>query len=228
MRSTGEGVAMNWLKFPTAETAVRALLDVSGAAGVGLALALGGLWHLRRSGRALLVTWLGVWAFAPFALALGVSVGRPIYLDRYLIIAAPAFALLAGVALTALPLRFRVVGAVAAVVGTGVGLGLWYAAATEDGNWRAEDWRSAVTAVLEREDEADAIVVAPWSARPAARYYGAEVVDTSTAASIWVLTWSETGDELASAERRALGFGEHRLVERIPFGWRVHAELWRR
>ncbi len=44
MRSTGDGVAMNWLKFPSPEVAARAVVDVSGAAfGLALALAVAGL-----------------------------------------------------------------------------------------------------------------------------------------------------------------------------------------
>jgi hypothetical protein len=85
-----------------------------------------------------------------------------------------------------------------------------------------------VAAVLERSDESDAIVVAPWSAHPVARYYGADVQDTSTADSIWVLTWSETAEDITAEERRSLGFGEHRLVTRMAFGRRVSAQLWRR
>jgi mannosyltransferase len=228
MRSTGEGVAMNWLRFPTTEVAARALLDVSGAAGVGVALAVVGLWMLRRAERTDLALWLGSWALAPFALALLVSVIRPIYLDRYLIVAAPAFALLAAVALARLGSRPRAAAVLGVVVATGAGLALWYSTGSEGGNWRGEDWRSAVAIVLERSDEADAIVVADWSAAPAARYYGARVVDVSTADALWVLRWSETGAELEASERAALGFGEHRLVERQQFGSRVSAQLWRR
>lgn len=228
MRSTGEGVAMDWLTFPSADTAVWALLDASGAVGVGLALSVFGLWGLRRSGERGHAPWLATWAFGPFALALLVSVSRPIYLDRYLIVAAPAFALLAALALTSLSPRLRVAGALATVAAVAVGLVLWYSSSDSGGNWRGEDWRSAVATVLGRADEADAIVVAPWSSAPAAVYYGAAVRDTSTARSIWVLAWSETADELSARERRALGFGDHRLVERLPFGRRVTAELWRR
>lgn len=227
MRSTGEGVAMNWLTFPSGEEAVRALLDVSGAAGVGLVLAIGGLWVLRKTDRDRAI-WLGTWAFAPFALALVVSLGRPIYLDRYLIVAAPAFALLAAVAIVTLSARMRLAVVAAVVVVTGLGLAAWYTSGDRSGNWRGEDWRSAVASVLERQGEAGAIVVAEWSAAPAARYYGATVTDVSSADSIWVLTWSESGDELGEDERRGLGFGDHELVERQQFGRRVSAQLWRR
>jgi mannosyltransferase len=227
MRSTGEGVAMNWLGAPTFEEGARALLDVSGAAGFGLLLGLVGLvllWRVRDRDR---VAWLATWAFAPFVVALVVTIVRPIYLDRYLMLAAPAFALLGGVALTGLTPRLRIAAAAAVAVAVVAGLASWYST-TDDGNWRGEDWRTATQFVLERSNDADAVVVAPWSAAPAARYYGADAVDTSRAESIWVLTWSERGDEVTASERSALGFGEHRLVERTQFGRRVSAQLWRR
>ena len=49
MRSTGEGVSINWIDFPTAEV-VRAIPDVFGAVGLGPLLACIGLWVLHRSG----------------------------------------------------------------------------------------------------------------------------------------------------------------------------------
>ena len=227
MRSTGEGVAMDWLDAPSGEVALRALLDVSGAAGLGLLLAVVGVGLLRRAGRADLALWLGTWAVAPFLVSLLITVFRPVYLDRYLIVAAPAFALLAGVAIVGIGSRMRAAAGLAVVVATSVGLVLWYSEGGR-GNWRGEDWRSAVATVDDRRAESNAVVVAPWSANPAATYYGARASDVSTADSIWVLTWSETGDELLEADRRGLGFGDHRLVERLEFGWRVTAQLWKR
>jgi mannosyltransferase len=227
MRSSGDGVAMDWLTAPTPEVAGRALVDVSGALGLGLVLAGLGLWVLRRTGQRENMVWLGTWAFAPFALALLVSTVRPIYLDRYLIVASPAFALLGGVAVTRVGARFRVVLVAAVAVATCVGLIHWYGQ-TDGGNWRGEDWRGAVREVLARRGEADTIVVVPWSSAPAARYYGAAVTDVSSADAIWVLTWSETAEEITPSERRALGFGDHRRVEKTQFGSRVSAQLWRR
>jgi mannosyltransferase len=228
MRSTGENVAMNWLKFPTPEVAVHALFDVSGAAGLGLLLGLGGLWILGRAGNRDLAVWLATWAFTPFAVALLISTVRPIYLDRYLLVASPAFALLAGVAVMGVGRRLRVVLALAALIATTIGLVQWYSAG-DRGNWRGEDWRAGVRTVLERRDEADAIVVAPWAAASAAEYYGADVVDVSTADSIWLLVWSEAESrDIEDAERQALGFGDHRRVEKLEFGRRLSAQLWRR
>ena len=123
--------------------------------------------------------------------------------------------------------RMRIGAATVAVVATCVGLVLWYQT-TDDGNWRGEDWRSAVATVLARSDEADAVVVAPWWAHDAAEYYGAPVRDLSTADSIWVLRWSEDGPEMSADVRRPRGFGDHVLVEQLQFGWRLTAQLWRR
>ena len=225
MRSTGEGVAMNWLTFPTPEVIARALLDVSGAAGLGVLLALGGLWLLHRAGDVDRAAWLATWAFTPFVVALLISIARPIFLDRYLIVASPAFALLAAVALVGVGRPARVVLGTALVAAVGVGLWQWYS--TDEGNWRGEDWRSAVGTVLERRADADAIVVVPWAAHAAAEYYGARPVDVSTADSLWVLVWSETRPrDVLDAERRALGFGDHMRVEKLQFGRRLSAQLW--
>jgi hypothetical protein len=171
------------------------------------------------------VVWLATWALGPFAVSLVVSLFKPIFLDRYLIVAAPAFALLGGVALVAAARRIRPVLVVAVAAVTLIGLVRWYDTGS-DGNWRGEDWRGAVAAVLERKAPDDAVVVAQWSAAPAAIYYGADATDVSTADSIWVIRWTEDGRPLDDAERAALGFGEHTLAESLDFGSRVDAQHW--
>jgi mannosyltransferase len=225
IRSSGERAAINWLDAPCASVAFRALTDVSGAAGLGLLLAAAGLAALGATQRWGYAAWLGTWAFAPFAVSLLVSVVKPIYLDRYLIVAAPAFAMLAAVAVMAVATRLRVALIVAVVVVSAVGLVRWYELG-RDGNWHGENWRSAVRAVDERLSGPEDVVVAEWSAHDAAEYYGASVVDVSTAPSIWVLRWSERGRPLEASERRRLGFGDHVLVEELDFGSRLDAQHW--
>lgn len=227
MRTRSEQSETAWIPFPSGETVVRALMDVSGIAGLGVLFALVGIWKLQANGARDAAVWLGTWAFAPFVVALVISIARPIFLDRYLIVAAPAFSMLAAVAIVSLASRPRAVLASVAGVAAFAGLWLWYTN-DESGNWRGEDWRRAVAAVTERAAEADAVVVVPWWAHDAAQYYGARVSDVSSADSIWVLAWSEDGHELPAGVRRPLGFGDHELVERQQFGRRVSAQLWRR
>lgn len=218
---------MGWIDFPTLDVGVRTVLSVSGAAGLGLALAGVGLWVLRKRGRSDLAAWLGAWALVPFALALLVSTVQPIFLDRFLIGTAPAFAMLAAVGLLGIrtPYRWPVAGAL--VVATALGLLQWYSPAS-GGNWRGEDWRSATRTAVELKRPGEDLVVVPWWAYRSAEYYGATPSDTSAADSIWVLYWDENGHELTSAERTPLGFGEHVLVEERPFGWRLKLQHWRR
>jgi hypothetical protein len=217
--------AQDWLPRPSPEVALNTLLDVSGVAGVGVALAIVGLVVLRRTGRSDLGLWLGIWAFAPFVLAFLISFVQPVYLDRYLITAAPAFALLAATAVFGLGMRWGALLACIAILATAVGLTRWYGYG--ENGWRGEGWRPAVETVVERRDDA-AVVVVPWWAGPAARYYGAPATSTSTADAVWVLLWSENGHRLPASDRRPLGFGDHRLITTIQFGRRVSAQLWRR
>jgi mannosyltransferase len=224
MRSTGQGAGMAWLDAPSSEAVARAFADVSGAAGVGALLAAVGWALLWRIGRRDLAKWLGAWALAPFVVGLVITIVTPVFLDRYLIVCAPAFALLAAVAVVRGGRRLGPVLATAAAIASIVGLVHWYAS-TDDGNWRGENWRSAVSA-LETSSGGSRVVVVPWWANLAAAYYGAAPSSVSTADSVWVLTWSETGHVLPRAERAPLGFGAHRLVSREDFGRRVSLQHW--
>jgi len=225
LRTASDASETAWIPYPSPEYVVHALLDVSGVAGLGLALAVFGLWRIERAGRRDLVVWLGVWALGPFVAALLVSTVREIFVDRYLLVAAPAFAMLVACAVQSVAGRARAAVLVVVVVATSIGLAQWYSTA-EHGNWRGEDWRSAVAEIRSRTRRP--VVVVPWWAAPAAAYYGADVTDTSTASSVWVLLWSEHGPGLSADVRRPLGFGDHRLVEGHQYGWRVSAQLWTR
>jgi mannosyltransferase len=224
MRTSSDTSETAWIPFPSVGYAVHSLLWVSGATGLGLLLAVLGLWALASAGRRTTGVWLATWALAPFALALVVSTVRPIFLDRYLIVAAPAFSLLGGIAITRSRgvLRPLLVAVVAAA--TVVGLVHWYSLGV-GGNWRGEEWRGAA-AFVDRRGAGDVVVV-PWWASTAAAYYGASVRPSATGQkALWVLSWSEDGHRLPRSERAPLGFGNYRLAERRSFGWRLDAERW--
>jgi hypothetical protein len=147
-----------------------------------------------------------------------------VFLDRYLVVAAPAFALLAGFAVVRAGRWFGPALGLAAAIVSAIALVNWYSIA-EGGNWRGEDWRSAVAALL-AESGGREVVVVPWWANLAAAYYGASFSSVSTADSVWVLSWSEKGHGLPSGVRAPLGFGEHELVHREDFGRRVALQHW--
>jgi hypothetical protein len=215
---------MAWLQPPSPVTVLHAFGDVSGVAGLGVVLAAIGLVLLWRTGARELATWLGVWATTPFVLALLITAITPVFLDRYLIVAVPAFALLAGHAIVGAGRVARMALVAASVVATAVALVHWYSSA-EDGGWRGEDWRGAVAALQARSGGSDVVVV-PWWANLAPAYYGASPSSASTADSVWVVTWSETGARLPHSQRVPLGLGEHELVERGDFGERVSLQHW--
>jgi hypothetical protein len=223
LRTTGSGVDESWL-IPTVESVFWALLDISGVAGIGLALAVVGLWTLRRSGRGAIGLWLATWGFAPLVLAVVATPVRPIFLDRYLIVCAPAFALLAGVAVVAAGRRYGPALAAVVVGASVVVLVGWYSTSRE-GNWRGEDWRSAVAA-LRTESGGTDVVVVPWWANPAASYYGAAPTIASTDDAVWLLRWSETGRALPRLDYAPPRFGAYELVERHAFGRRLSLEQW--
>jgi mannosyltransferase len=225
LRSTGEGAAMNWLHAPSLRVALRAVLDVSGISGLGLALAVLGLALLWQGRDRSTVAWLATWAVAPFVVTLIVSLLKPVFLDRYFLAAAPAFALLSGYALVHVARRARPLVLALVLAATVIGLGHWYGLGS-NGNWRGENWRDAVRAADRDRSHGEPLLVADWSASAAARYYGASVVDVSSAPSLWVLRWSQEGRPLAPAERTALGFGDHHLAEKRTFGSRLDLEHW--
>ena len=161
-RRDSEGGTLVWNKPATGETITRALLELSGAVGIGLILALCALAFVRRE-RWLLVSW----AIAPFGILLALTPVADVFIDRYLIVSAPAFALLVAVALVGLrgPWRVGAIGTLA--VGVVAGLLIWYAPDGSD-NWTGQDWNAATRYAMAH----GGATVDPFWARSAYRYYG--------------------------------------------------------
>ena len=166
-RRDSEGGTLVWNKPATGETVTRALLELSGAVGVGLILALCALAFVRRA-RWLLVSW----AIAPFAIALALTPVADVFIDRYLIVSAPAFALLVAVALHRLrgPWRVGAIGTLA--LGLVAGLLIWYAPDGSD-NWTGQDWKAATRYAMAH----GGATVDPTWARSTYWYYGGVEAD---------------------------------------------------
>jgi len=188
-----------WNTDPTPWTVSRTLLELSGAFGVGLVLSVVA-WRIVKRERLLLASW----ALTPIALSVLATPVGDIFVDRYLLVSAPAFALLVAAALNVLR-RWWLAGAVAAfAAGTVVGLVIWY---SPDGsrNWRGEDWRAATRYAMQH---GGAQVYPYWTAS-AYRYYGGVQRKTG----LYVI-WSEDPRFFAGDWPLDVGFGERLRAQR--------------
>jgi mannosyltransferase len=199
VRDSSSGTLV-WNVDPTVASVSRATLELSGALGVGLALAVIGLALVRQE-RLL----LGCWAFAPLVISIVVTPVAKVFVDRYLIISAPAFALLIGAAVVNLPRAWRVAALGVFAAGTIAGLVIWY---SPDGsqNWRGEDWKAATRFAMQH---GGATPESLWTAGPAYRYYGGVVRDTG----LYVI-WSEDPRTFAGNWPLDVSFGERLRVQR--------------
>ncbi len=166
-RRDSQGGTLMWNGSPSQETVMRALLELSGALGVGLILTIAAIVFARRE-RLLLASW----AVVPFAVSLAVTPVAEVFIDRYLIISAPAFAVLVAAAIDRLrgPWRIGAVGTF--MLGTIGGLLIWYAP-TGSQNWVGQDWKAATTFAMQH---GGATVEPPWAAS-AYEYYGGVLRD---------------------------------------------------
>ena len=92
-----------WNVDPTIGSVSRVVLELSGALGVGLALAFVGLALIERE-RLL----IGCWAFAPLLISIALTPIGKVFVDRYVIVSTPAFALLVAAAVVGLRGVWRV------------------------------------------------------------------------------------------------------------------------
>jgi hypothetical protein len=188
-----------WNVDPTFGSVSHALVELSGAFGVGLVLSLVALAFVKRE-RLLLASW----AFMPLALSVLATPVADIFVDRYLLVSTPAFALLVGAAVHHLRRWWRAGAVLAFAAGTVIGLALWYG---PDGsqNWRGEDWRAATHYAMQH---GGARVYPDWTASAYAYYGGVQRKN-----GLDVL-WTENEDEFAGSWPLDVGFGERLRIQR--------------
>jgi mannosyltransferase len=194
-----KGGTLVWNVDPTLGSISHAVVELGGAMGVGVVLAGIGLVVVRRE-RLL----LAAWAVLPLALSIAATPVGKIFVDRYLIVSTPAFALLVAATVD----RARGVwrwGALAAfAAGTVAGLALWY---SPDGsqNWRGEDWKAATTFAMRH---GGATPYPAWTASPPYRYYGG--VERKTGLFI---IWSDHANDFPGNPLTDISFGKHLRVQ---------------
>ena len=162
----GPGSPIEWLEYPSWFTIIDVVTDVPGGLGLGVILAALGV-RSAEPHRELLVAW----AALPFAISLVVSLFQPVFLDRYLIVSCPAFAILGALALVRGLRRLRRPAALAFAIATVVALALWYAPSGGD-NWKGENWRAATASAM---GESNGATVSPVWALPGYLYYGGQL-----------------------------------------------------
>jgi mannosyltransferase len=216
---TGQVSWIPELEYEYVEEVVHAVSGESWAllavGAIGLcALAYGATRYAADSWRYVLVA---SWLIVPLLLACAVSVFKPMLLDRYLIVAAPALALASAYAVSRLGQR---AGAVALVALVAVGLlhvRDWY------GSFIEQDWRGAVAlAERERQPSEQLLVYPGWLYAPVT-YYAEAPPDTSEVLSTdraWVVSLADRATEI---EAWASGSG-YEVAEKSSF---VSVETWR-
>jgi mannosyltransferase len=190
-----------WNVDPTFGSVSHALVELSGALGIGLALSVVALAVVKRE-RLLLASW----AFTPLVISVIATPAADIFVDRYLLVSTPAFALLVGAAVHSVRGWWRA-GAVAAfAAGTVLGLAVWYG---PDGsrNWRGEDWNAATRYAMQH---GGARVHPDWTAS-AYEYYGGVQRENG----LYVL-WTENEEDLAGDWPLDVGFGERLRIQHRP------------
>ncbi|MFI6735792.1 glycosyltransferase family 39 protein [Nonomuraea sp. NPDC050451] len=190
-----------WLKFPKM---------AAGASGLGVmvfALALAGavlLWRAAPRGDRVWAFALVGWLILPPVLLLAVSqLVTPVYVDRYLFVTAPALALLAGLAVAALP-RFQVVAAIVVVL-LGCVLSVQEHVTVREENGRFENIPWALRVIKAEPD--DAIVYGQSQLRTGFEYYAdslmpVDVLKTGEAPSPDGFGYPERPDAAAALDGR--------------------------
>jgi hypothetical protein len=216
------------LHQPGLADVAHAVHDATGRNIVLLALAVAGVAALTLRYRVATETWkialLVTWAAAPLVAALALSIARPSLDVRYLTVATPALATLAGAGLVALWRREGVVAAAAAMLAlAGVRL-----AQLERSN--PEDWPAAVSFVEAERQAKGRVVVAPARALSAFSFYAGRNRGSLTPAGSTVLVVTRADDDVAAlaTAREAVNAPAYALLASRRFGERLQVQTWAR
>jgi mannosyltransferase len=198
------------------------LYEASGES--NLALAVGGAGFaallvgvVRRPSESWRYLLVATWLTVPLALTLAVSYFKPMLVDRYLIVSAPALALAAAYAATRLGRRAGAAALVVLVLVSLTHVRHWYDSLVE------QDWRGAVRYVEREKGPADPIHVHPSFLTAPVDFYADAPVETGALSGerAWIVTLE---DRAAEVEQLAAESG-YEVAEHSNFvsvgAWRV-------
>jgi mannosyltransferase len=173
--------ALGWLQRPAAWYVLLFFTRFSGndglsllaACAVGCALAAWAAWRVWRERGRSVALWryaaLWLWLLFPICACLVVSVWRPVFLVRYLLVSLPALILLVAVGLEQLRRSVLIVAAVLVIGGMSLqGVRSYY---QRDFDLYRDDWRDATHALLEDAQPGDAALIYVSTGRMSYEYY---------------------------------------------------------
>jgi mannosyltransferase len=174
----GDRGQISWIPEISRSSIVAVFQSLSGNNGMpllvayflGCVVAFGSGIRMMRSGNGLPLSHIFVptWLALPVGVSLAVSLFKPLFLDRYLIVVLPALVLTVGFGISRLPTPgVRAIALVAVLTLAGQGLIGWYR------DYQKEDWRDAAAYVLHESEPGDAVIFyRPRNRNPFAYYVG--------------------------------------------------------
>lgn len=160
-------------------------------------------WHF-----IFLLTWL----FLPVLLTFGVSLWKPLFVDRFLIVSLPAFVMLAAVGLSRISSKWMMAGVLTIIV-------IWEIRSfrTYESQLMKQDWRGASALILSRETRADGLFFYPNWTRDPFDYYARREGRSGEVGTVLQLERDSSGRPLPP-----------NLSERFPRIWLIESNLYDR
>jgi len=222
-----EGGPTSWLAKPSLLEVLGTVAIVPGVLGVSAVLAVIGVWLVRRESQARAL-FLLIWAFGPIVASYVLSAVKPVFLDRYLIVVTPAFALLAAVTL----IRARPIGrliAVGALTFVGSLQLIGFLDQPGSANWLGQDWKAAIQTAQAGRDASQRIVAAPSWTSSALDYYAPDlsVARPADDSIVYVLAWGQDSATRIGWARTTLADERYVILDEQPFGNWVALQRWR-
>lgn len=198
--TTGAG-PIAWIPRPGLSDIVGLLKKLSGNAGTsllvlysacvvaGLAMGVASVKQRRQDSRSYIV--LSCWLFVPLLIVLLVSIARPVFAPRYLMISLPAWVMLAAASIASIKPRMLAGVLAACMVWLGIaGVRSYYAIDFDIGR---NDVRSATTYILDHSRSNDGIIFYTVSTRFPYDYYAAHTAAQNKPYILWPGTNSGVG-----------------------------------
>jgi mannosyltransferase len=220
----GEG--HGWIEPLTFAQAAESLTGLAGSPILLVLLALASAVAVVEHRRNRWLWLVAVTALVPLFGIAALSVVKPFFIGRYLVVALPGVAMLAGIGISsARPVPFRAALAAAFVIATVIAIPSAYS------DTRQEDWRAAGRYVWLNAEPDDRIYMGTWSARPMTYYlerFGGTEVPPRTlleramqdaSGRLWIV-FGDPGSTDAIHVRERLE-GIYRVTEQRTFGNKV-------